>query len=109
MTGGAGADMFWFELGESGGAAASEDVVWDFASGEDVLVMATREANTTFLGEAGGFMGDTGAQAWYEHVNSEGFGAATLVHVRDGNGAGSDIDVLLVGHIDLTADDMMFG
>lgn len=107
LTGGAGSDIFWFKMGESGGDT-SLDVVWDFSHGNDQLAFVNGAGDTLFLGESNGFTDTPGAQAWYEHVSNE-FGDVTLVHVRDGDGFASDIDVMLKGHFDLTIDDMAFG
>ncbi len=107
LTGGAGTDVFWFEMGESGGDT-SMDVIWDFSQGFDQLAFVNNEVNTLFLGEANGFTNAPGAQAYFEHTTND-FGDVTIMHVRDTNGLESDIDVIIKGHHNLTMDDMAFG
>ncbi|WP_121066635.1 calcium-binding protein [Chachezhania antarctica] len=105
MIGGGGFDAFYFAKGDSGGIAAPMDVVEDFVSGGDLLVFEDF-GTSSFLGEADGFSGVPGAEAYFEHTQSDIHGDVTIVHLRDGNDLAEDLSVSLLGHVDLTANDL---
>ena len=78
MTGGGGADVFVFASGE-GGTNANRDVITDFASGEDlIMVTGLLRGEFTWLG-TGGFAATGNSQARASATN--------LIAVdTDGNG-----------------------
>ncbi|MBO6512060.1 MAG: calcium-binding protein, partial [Roseibium sp.] len=104
LHGGAGFDVFYFAAGDSGGASDPMDVIGDFVQGGDLVVIEGFFAD--FLGEQNGFSNTPGAQAYFEHSQSGAFGEVTNVYVRDGVGLDADLSFQMLGHIDLTQNDL---
>ena len=104
MLGGAGFDVFYFKAGDSGGASGPMDVIEDFTQGGDLVVIEGFFAN--FLGEQNGFSNAPGAEAYFEHAQSGIHGDVTNIYVRDGIGLDADLSFSMLGHIDLTQNDL---
>ena len=81
------------------------DLVTDFMSGTDLLVFEGF-GPAAFAGQQSGFTSESGAEVFFDHLQHEDHGAITSLHVRDDIGDGTDTQVYLLGHIDLTADDV---
>ncbi|MFC3612258.1 M10 family metallopeptidase C-terminal domain-containing protein [Lutimaribacter marinistellae] len=104
MMGGTGYDVFYFTFGDSGGASPAVDVISDFVSGGDLIAILGFAA--VFLGEQAGFSDIAGAEAYFEHTQRDGLDDVTNIHVRDAIGLTGDFELSLIGHIDLTANDV---
>ncbi len=104
LGGGAGADAFYFVKGDSGGGT-SVDVINDFGVGADLIVVQGNGA-TTFLGEQSGFSNSPGAEAYFQHIVDDDNGNVTSVFIRDANGVDADLEIALLGHIDLDQNDL---
>lgn len=94
LTGGADMDVFYFQNGDSGGGN-TKDVITDFASGEDLIVIDGDQAN--FRGQQAGFSQGEGAEIYYDHVYNQYLGWVTELHYRDDQGHESDLDIQLMG------------
>ncbi|WP_305988446.1 calcium-binding protein [Roseibium sp. MMSF_3544] len=103
MAGGAGVDAFYFSPGDSGGASSAVDLIEDFVSGEDLLVIQGFAAS--YMGEQSGFSNAPGAEVYFEHTQRDGFGDVTNVHVRDDGDLVGDMSFSLLGHIALSEND----
>ena len=95
MTGGAGADRFVF-------------IVRDFGNGNDRIVLAEIDANTTNGGDQGFAFVGTAAFSGTAGELRFGFAGGNTVIEADVNGDGSaDMTIRLIGQIDLTASDFV--
>lgn len=102
LTGGADMDLFYFNHGDSGNGGPV-DIITDFTSGEDLMVIDADPA--ALLGLDAQFSDTPGAEIIYEHTTLMGYGDVTMVHVRDDFGFGADNSIALLGHMDLTEAD----
>ena len=110
LTGGAGADRFRFHaIAESGNTAATRDLVRDFHRADgDHLDLDNVDASTstpgdqtlTFIGR-NAFTAEGQVRFFHE-------GDSTVVEVNTAGGSGADMQVELVGRVQLAAGDFIF-
>jgi Ca2+-binding RTX toxin-like protein len=106
LYGGADSDTFVFDDGDSGRGAGTSgrDVIFDFASGEDVLNLQAIDANTRQRGDQSFSLSDGAARNAIWLSNS---GSATIVS-GDTNGDGrADFEIELRGATGLSAGDFI--
>ncbi|WP_147108969.1 calcium-binding protein [Tateyamaria sp. syn59] len=104
LSGGAGADVFHCAIFDTN-ASDDPDVILDFETGTDVLVFEGF-GPAPFAGLQSGFSDGEGAEVYFEHIQHDQWGQATMVYLRDEYGTGADAHVPLNGHADLIADDI---
>ena len=109
MTGGLGADMFYFFFGDSGGGGDSGpdmDVITDFNPGEDYLIFhALDAADPVFSGHQTEFQTE-GPEVFYTQTTDAAFGDVTIVSVNAFAVPGTVWEVMLLGHLELMESDL---
>lgn len=109
LTGGGGADVFVFAARDTGGSAATADVINDFAPGQDVIQLSAIDADVTSPGTNQAFA-FIGTEAFGHHAGElrvATLAGDTLVE-GDTNGDGvADLVIVLAGTVALTAGDFV--
>lgn len=114
MTGGAMDDTFKFLLGSDSSNAAGRDVITDFNQmGDDTIefYLGSNDHTVKFSGEASNFS-VAASEIWYQKTFDGTWGNVTIVHAQFKLSEDTPFyyaDVILDGHMDVTADDFAFG
>lgn len=111
LTGGAGADWFFYAaVSESGTTAGTRDLITDFMGGEDFLDLSLIDANLLATGnQAFNFFGTNAFSGSAGELRHEHAGGNTiLMGDRDGDSV-ADFSIELVGLHDLTIYDFGAG
>ena len=114
MWGGAGNDSFVFSNGNasSGAPGIGFDVIRDFnQNGDDTIQFGTwvfTSETVQFSGEADNYSIGS-SEIWYQKVTDPTYGDVTMVHaqLRSNPSQFTYYDIMLDGHMDLTADDFI--
>ncbi|CAN5544396.1 hypothetical protein BH10PSE7_BH10PSE7_26060 [soil metagenome] len=105
MTGGSGADIFRFLPGDAGSSFSTDDIIQDFAQGEDRIGLALIDAVKGGDNDHFRFVGEQGFTHHAGELSYRQLTTATLVIAdTDGDGA-ADIRFRVNGLIDFTAAD----
>ena len=113
MEGGADDDTFQFRGPNASRFGVGFDVIKDFnQNGDDTIEFKSnliQGETVTFSGEASNFS-LAGTEVWYQHIDDPTYGEVTSVHAQLQHQTGQYhyYDILLVGHMDLTANDFEF-